>query len=57
MSVIIEDMDIPKNCCLCNLAWDWHGDGDIWCPWGNCTVNQHKDKRADWCPLKENSSD
>lgn len=46
------DIAMPEDCGICELS---HIDeeGDTWCPYGRCTVNQYQGERPHWCPLKE----
>jgi len=55
MSVIIEEMEIPKNCHECYLSYWDEENCEYWCPWHNCTVDCYggEEKRMYDCPLKE----
>ena len=47
MSVIIKNMQMPKNCDECSLI---HADG-----WNTCFLtglDASEDVRPDWCPLE-----
>ena len=52
LSMVQIDIAMPEDCGICELS---HTDeeGDTWCPYGRCTVNQYQGERPHWCPLKE----
>lgn len=67
MSVIVDGIDMPKNCAECPFLYDWDAcyamnrpDSSFLPLVINGSTNEYrinefpyKEKRVDWCPLRE----
>lgn len=58
MSILIKDMEIPKNCRECNFCNEINFEGYLWfdfyCRAKDKSFNLDKNKdKPNWCPLIE----
>ena len=51
--MIVLEMEMPKNCGGCEIKDYGDEHCDVWCAIERRLISDDKDRRPEWCPLKE----